>query len=177
MFKVYYKTIDSTQNEAWRRISNNEENGVIVSEIQTNGKGTHGRTWITDESNNIAFSVFIKLDSKIQRLEDITIRIAEIIVNIFESKYGIKLDIKEPNDIVTCGKKIGGILTEIKSQKEIVKYLVVGIGINTNKENFNEELKNIATSIKQEFGITVNSDEFIDEFCIRFEKEIKRRLV
>ena len=53
---------------------------------------------------------------------------------------------------------------------EIVKYLVVGIGINTNKTKFNNEIKNIATSIKNEFNIEVDNFDFITEFCNRFER-------
>ena len=53
---IYYKEIDSTQSEILRLIENKEaKNGTLVmADIQTNGKGTHGRIWHTDETNNIA---------------------------------------------------------------------------------------------------------------------------
>ena len=92
------------------------------------------------------------------------------VFQIFKEKYNIELSIKEPNDIVYNSKKIGGILTESKMSGEIVKYLVVGIGINTNKTKFNKEIKNIATSIKNEFNIEVDNFDFITEFCNRFER-------
>lgn len=56
-----------------------------------------------------------------------------------------------------------------KTSGEKLKYIVVGVGINTNKEKFSSDIKNIATSIKKEFGIIVNGKEFISEFCNRFE--------
>ena len=90
-------------------------------------------------------------------------------------KYGIILNIKEPNDIVINNKKIGGILTEAKILSEKVRYLVIGIGINTSKENFTEDIKNIATSIKKEFNINIDTLEFITEFCNAFEEKILRR--
>ncbi len=175
---IYYKEIDSTQDEVWRLIeSNTAPNGTLVmTDIQTQGKGTHGRIWYTDEENNIAFSFFMKLDCHIKKLEGITIEIAKIIVDIFHTQYGISLEIKEPNDIVWNHKKIGGILTETKVALENVKYLVVGIGINTVKENFNEDIKHLATSIKREFKVEVNREDFIAEFCNRFEKEIIKRM-
>ena len=43
--------------------------------------------------------------------------------------------------------------------------------------NFSEDFKNIATSIKKEFGIKVYRLEFISDFCNEFEKRIKRRIV
>lgn len=92
-----------------------------------------------------------------------------------KEKYNILLNIKEPNDIVCNGKKIGGILTQSKVVKNIVKCLVIGIGINTMQQVFTEEIKNIASSIKNEFNVEIDSKEFIAEFCNEFEKELKNR--
>ena len=144
---IYYKEIDSTQSEIWRLIQNKAiTNGtLVIAEIQTKGKGTHGRIWHTDEKGNIAFSFFIQMDCNIKKLEGITIEIAKIINKIIEEQYNLKLEIKEPNDIIYRNKKIGGILTETKIISENVKYLVVGIGINTKKQNFSKDIENIAT--------------------------------
>ncbi|MBQ3407875.1 MAG: biotin--[Clostridia bacterium] len=173
----FYEEIDSTQDEIWRLIKKNEiENGQLVAtNIQTNGKGTHGRTWHTDEVNNVAFSFYIEMNTNVEVLEGITYEIAEILVNIFKAKYNVQIKIKEPNDLVCNGKKIGGILTEAKILANQVKYLVIGIGINTNKLYFSDDIKDIATSIKKEFNIEINSLEFISEFCNKFEKIIQKR--
>ena len=112
-----------------------------MADIQTNGKGTHGRIWHTDEEKNIAFSYYIETNCKSENLEGITIEIAQILVKIFKEFYGIKLDIKKPNDIMIKDKKVGGILTESKVSSEIVKFLVIGIGINTEKMNFTDDIK------------------------------------
>ena len=175
---IYYKQIDSTQSEIWRLIENNSAtNGMLVfADIQNKGKGTHGRIWHTDEANNIAFSFFIQMNCDIKKLDGITLKIAQIIVEIFKTEYEIDLDIKLPNDLVFNNKKLGGILTETKIKSEKVKCLVVGIGINTNKEHFSEDIKDTATSIKKEFNIKVNTEDFIAEFCNRFEKEIIKRI-
>lgn len=175
---IYYKEIDSTQSEIWRLIENKMAlNGTLVfADIQTKGKGTHGRIWHTDEKNNIAFSFYIQMDCNIEKLDGITLEIANIIVDIFKTQYKIDLEIKKPNDIVFNNKKIGGILTETKVISGNVKHLVVGIGINTEKENFSEDIKDIATSIKKEFNVDIAVKEFIEEFCNRFENEIIKRM-
>ncbi len=167
-----YKIIDSTQLEIHRRIKQkNIENGLIImSERQTKGKGTHGRIWHTDEGNNIAFSLYVETNCVYQKLDGITIEIAKTILNVFKKVYHIDLQIKEPNDIVYNRKKIGGILTEAKVLKDKVKYLVIGIGINTNKQEFSEDIKEIATSIKKEFNINVDNILIIEEFCKEFEE-------
>ena len=175
---VFYKEIDSTQSEVWRLIeSNSAPSGTLVmADIQTNARGTHGRVWHTDEVNNIAFSFFVKMDCNVKELDGITLDIAKIIVGIFKDLYNINLDIKLPNDIVFGGKKIGGILTETKVYQERVKFLVVGIGINTGKMQFSDDIKDIATSIKREFEVEVNVVEYITEFCNRFEEKIDCKL-
>lgn len=176
---TYFKTIDSTQAEIWRRIKqNNVNNGTLIfADIQTNGIGTHGRKWYTDEEKNIAFSFYIETNCEHVKLEGITVQIAKIFVGIFKEKYNIVIDIKSPNDLMINGKKIGGILTESKMVANITKYLVIGVGINTNKIIFNDEIKNIATSIKKEYKIDVNREEIISEFCNRFEIDLKERNV
>lgn len=175
----YYETIDSTQKEIWRRVDkNNIENGtIIVSQMQTSGIGTHGRIWHMQTKNNIAFSIFIEANCKVKNIQGITIEIAQTIVEVFRNLYSIDLSIKHPNDIVYKNKKIGGILTETKIQKEKVKYIVIGIGINTNQEIFTEGLKDIATSIKNEFKIDIDNNLVIEEFCKLFETKLVNRKI
>lgn len=173
----YYDTIDSTQKEIWRLYNQNIPTGTLVmAGVQTNGIGTHGRIWHTDEENNIAFSFLIKTDTNVKKLEGITLKTAQIILEIFKEKYGISLEIKEPNDLVYNNKKIGGILTETKVSSENVKAMVIGIGINTSQTIFDESIKEIATSIKKEFRINIDTKVFIETFCKKFEKEIIERI-
>lgn len=179
MYKQYfYHKIDSTQLEIWRRIEANkiDNKTVVIADIQTNGKGTHGRKWHTDEVNNIAFSFFRQINCEIDKLDGVTTEMAQIILDIFKEFYQVNLQIKLPNDIFYNGKKVGGILSETKVSGNIVKYIVVGIGINTSQTEFDAEIKNIATSIKNEFGIDVDRMKIIEEFCNRFEKRISERI-
>ncbi len=174
---IYFKEIDSTQNEVWKMTQQNcAEGSLVMADMQTAGKGTHGRSWVTDEANNIAFSFVLMPNCNLKKLDGLTIKIAKIITEIFKKKYNIDLSIKEPNDVLLNGKKVGGILTETKVLHEKVKYLVVGIGINTNKENFEGELKNIATSIKNECNIKIDRDDFIACFCNKFEEVMEEVL-
>lgn len=174
----YYDEIDSTQKEIWRRIDkkNISSGTVIVAQKQTKGIGTHGRKWHTDEENNIAFSFYVSFNQHVKSIDGLTVEIAEVLLEVFEELYGIKLDIKIPNDIVFNNKKIGGILTESKLVGEILKDLVVGIGINTNQLDFAEEICDIATSIKREFEIDVNNELVIKEFFKRFKIKLEKRM-
>ena len=98
------------------------------------------------------------------------------VYRFFEEKYGINLQIKAPNDIYYNEKKVGGILTESKIVGQKTKYIVVGIGINTNGKNFSDDIRNIATSIKKEFNIDVDNLFIVNEFCKIFEKRLMKRI-
>lgn len=167
----FFEEIDSTQKEIWRRVEEEEiDNGtLIMANIQTQGIGTHGRIWHTEQTNNIAFSLVIFPNCHIDKLNNLTFEIAEIWTNLFKDLYRIKLDIKLPNDLMIKDKKVGGILTETKLQGNDVKSLVIGVGINTNQKELSSEIKDISTSIRNEFNIEINNYNLIGEFCNRLE--------
>ena len=172
---IYYSEIDSTQSEIWRNVNTFPDGTLVMADIQTSGKGTHGRVWHT-QSNNIAFSFLIKPNCLVNKLDGLTLEIAKLIVEILKDKYDVEINIKKPNDLMKNGKKLGGILTETKISSEIAKFLVIGIGINTCKIQFSEDIKQIATSIKKETGVDIDREKIISEFCNRFEKVLETRI-
>ncbi len=175
---VYYEILDSTQKEVWRLIENNTiRNGTLVmADIQTSAVGTHGRVWHTDEKDNIAFSFYLEMNCNLNKISGLTMDVAECLTNIILNKYNLRIDIKSPNDLMINGKKIGGILTESRTSLNKVKYLVIGIGINTSKMSFTNDIENIATSIKKETGIVIDREYVVSNFCNSFEQIIKERV-
>lgn len=166
-----YNEIASTQLEAKRLAENGIENGtMIITDCQTNGIGTHNRKWYTEKGKNISFTLILYPKCKVRGLENLTVDIAKCIINSIYDLYGYNLDIKRPNDIMYKEKKIGGILTQIVSNGENIKYLLIGIGINVNGENFPEDLEAIATSLKKEFGEEISREKIIEKFCNKFEE-------
>ncbi len=139
------------------------------------GNGTHGRVWHTDETGNIAFSCFIKTNCSLDQIEGITVELANLIKEVFQELYNITLGIKLPNDMVYNHKKIGGILVETKVSGDMVKYMVIGIGINTNQEKMKEELQEIASSIRIEFHKTIDNNQVIKRFFELLEKTLLQR--
>lgn len=162
----YYETISSTSvraKEIAEHVSKNEYNNeivesrnleevnLIIAENQTKGKGTNGRVWFSNKNENILMSMIIYPQESIEELNGITYKIAEMIKLAIKELYGIDLNIKLPNDLLLNNKKICGILTESSIQGEKVKYIIIGIGFNVNQIDFNDEIKEIATSLKREF--------------------------
>lgn len=162
----YYETISSTSvraKEIAEHVSKNEYNNeivesrnleevnLIIAENQTKGKGTNGRVWFSNKNENILMTMIIYPQESIEELNGITYKIAEMIKFAIKDLYGIDLNIKLPNDLLLNNKKICGILTESSIQGEKVKYIIIGIGFNVNQIDFNDEIKEIATSLKREF--------------------------
>lgn len=173
----YYDEIDSTQKELWKRIENdkNLSNGtIILSDIQTAGVGSHGRNWYTSQKGDIAFSLAVFPNCSACKLKNLTKEIAKIFVGIFQDFYKVRIEIKPPNDLMINERKVGGILTESKLNGENVRVLVIGIGINTEKKYFEDEIKFSATSIYKEYKIKIDNELVITEFCNRFESFLNK---
>lgn len=108
---IYYENIDSTQLKA-KEIKDIMKNGtIIITNNQTAGIGTHERAWYMGEGENIAFTLILKPQCNIAKISNITITIAECMVDAIKKLYNKQLNIKLPNDLMCNGKKIGGILT------------------------------------------------------------------
>lgn len=175
---IYYKKIESTQKEARNLAEQNVENGtIVITDYQTNGIGTHERKWYSEKNKNLSFTLILYPKCDLKVLEGFTYDIAMCMSKAIEILYGYKLDIKLPNDIMCNGKKIGGILTQTITNSGKVKYLLIGIGLNVNGENFKGEIKNVATSLKKEFRKEFNKEEILCEFCDVFEKYCENKKI
>lgn len=173
---IFYNEIDSTQEDAKRRLNDLSNGTIIIADKQINGKGTKGKVWYTN-NGNIAMTIILKPKCKIERLSNLTIRIAEIMIDAICNIYKCQLEIKKPNDILLNNKKICGILTESKSLGDDVESILIGIGLNVNEIKFEKKLEEIATSLKKEFKKEFNREEIIVEFIEMFEKELQSQQI
>ena len=167
----YFKEIESTHIYG-REIAEKKENEgkILLAEVQTGGIGTKGRSWYTGYGKNIAMTIILHPKCKIEKLDNLTIEIAEKIREAIYELYGYKLEIKKPNDLIFNGKKICGILTEIHTQGEKIKYLLISFGFNVNEDEFPEGAKDIATSLKREKGKEYEREEIITKIIEKLEE-------
>lgn len=146
-----FDVIDSTNNYAKKiAMEGCEDGSVVVAETQTSGKGRLGRAWNAAKKAGIWMSVVLRPSIPPEDVQVITIAASVAVVSALKRTTGISAGIKWPNDIVVEGKKVCGILTEMNSEMEQVNFLVLGIGINVNQEteDFPEDLRNTAISLK-----------------------------
>jgi BirA family biotin operon repressor/biotin-[acetyl-CoA-carboxylase] ligase len=83
----------------------------------------------------------------------------------------IGVGIKWPNDLLVGGKKIAGILLESNAEDERLRYVIAGVGISVNltEDDFPDELKPVATSLRMEAGQPVDRVNLIQLFLQQFE--------
>lgn len=167
----YFKEIDSTHKYAKNIAVKQENNGMlIIAEEQTDGMGTKGRTWYTGIDKNIAMTIILKPQCKIDKLEGLTLKIAECMKETLNELYQCDLEIKLPNDLMLNNKKICGILTEINTIAEKINYLLISLGLNVNEDQFTEDTKEIATSLKKEYNKDFEREVIIVKFLEKIEK-------
>jgi BirA family transcriptional regulator, biotin operon repressor / biotin---[acetyl-CoA-carboxylase] ligase len=145
----FYK-VGSTNAEAMAAASEGEPEGtVFLAEEQTAGRGRGSHVWESARSAGIYCSVILRpalppSDVLVLSLAaGLAVRSA-----IKQVDAKIDVDLKWPNDVLIGGKKVCGILTEMNAEATRVRYVVVGIGINVNQENFPHELVDWATSLR-----------------------------
>ena len=147
-----YKTISSTNEIAKNLALSGAKHGtVVISEEQTAGKGRLGRSFYSPANTGIYMSIILRPNLTTMDSVLITTSSSVVICDAIYKITGIESQIKWINDIYLNNKKIAGILTEASTNFEsgTIDYLILGIGINFNipKDNFPEEITDIAGSI------------------------------
>jgi len=147
----HFMQVDSTNNRLKLLAEEDAPEGtVVVAEEQTAGRGRLGRSWSSPRGKGIVFSVLLRPSKPLEEISVFTLLTAVAVTRAVRKKHpGINAGIKWPNDILVKGRKICGILTELKAEADRLHYLVVGIGLNCyhTVDDFPPELKKSATSI------------------------------
>ena len=166
--KYYFKKIKSTNDQAIKMIKKNVNKGIIITDKQTNGRGRHGKKWISLKGN-LFMTVFFKI-SKNKKISQITMLNCKIVKNVLQKFLKSKLTIKYPNDILIHGKKICGILQETVFFK-FNKFLIIGIGINIQNS---PKISNYKTTFLNEYSKKeINKINVFKSISKSFEKNIK----
>ena len=145
----YFDETDSTNNQAKLAAEKDAQDGTLfVAECQTGGRGRRGRTWVSPAGSGIWMSLLLRPHISPESASMLTLVLAVAMVEaINEEVKDAKCYVKWPNDIVLNSKKISGTLTEMSAEMDAIHYVVIGIGINVNTTDFDESIKDMATSI------------------------------
>ena len=193
---MWLDSVDSTNSEAKRRISDIDNLSVLSALSQSEGRGQKGNKWSSVPGENLTFSIVLKFGEQAAgkaglsvagkarlsiagklrlvvaaREQFVLTEITSLSIVEFLSRHGIKAKIKWPNDIYVGDKKICGVLIENSLRGENLSSSTIGIGLNVNQRNFDVNLPN-PTSMVLETGLQEDIKGCLEEFMDIFQNTL-----
>lgn len=174
--EIFLENIDSTNLWAKTNIEELEAKTIVFAGAQTQGRGRLQRKWVDLGKGNLFMSIVLKPDKNYEHYANLTQYLSVTLCKTLE-EYGIKPEIKWPNDVLVNGKKIAGILAETSVKGTKFKGLVLGIGVNLNaqEKDFSKIDKKV-TSLNLEVGETIDMVEFKNKLVTSFFKDYNQFL-
>jgi BirA family biotin operon repressor/biotin-[acetyl-CoA-carboxylase] ligase len=152
---------------------------VWVADEQTAGRGRGGHGWHSAAGDGLYVSVLLRPQMALVDALWLSLSTGLAAQTAIAATAGLAADIRWPNDLLLRGKKCGGILVETSaspSQPEtpaMLRYAVIGVGININHEGFPSELEDLATSLRREAEQPWPREHLLIEFLRALETEIR----
>lgn len=168
---IYLPSCHSTNDVALEKIQNGSifDGTLVITADQTAGRGQRGNNWEALPGQNITMSVILKPDF-LKVTSQFSLNIA-ISLGVYEflSKYAVdSLSIKWPNDVYVGNRKMGGILIENSLSGSRISYSIIGIGLNINQLDFNNN-KAISLRLATQQG-EFDLEYLVEELCVCLEK-------
>lgn len=173
----FFKETDSTNNVAKKLCADGKgKNAVIIAASQTAGKGRRDRGFFSPMGAGVYFSVIYELNSGCKNIDLISSVAGLAVRDSVYNMFGLNAKIKWPNDILIDEKKLCGILCEIINEHNRPKYVVVGIGVNVERIDFEGELEYTATSIGNEYSgeIELDQNEIVIDIINNLDRYVLR---
>ena len=152
---------------------------VLVADKQTAGKGRQGRSWSSPPLSGLTFSVLLKPGVPPLRASTLPLvvglAVAQAVSHLVPK---CRVGLKWPNDILIDGRKLCGILCEMRAEGDHVRHIVAGIGINVNlsETDMPPAIAAIATSLSIAAGHTFDREKVLDAILLSLEETYLRWL-
>jgi len=150
-----HESLGSTNDEVFRRAGEGAPHGLVVlARHQTAGKGRLGRTWFDQPDRSLMFSILLQPTIPVPSYPLLSLTLATSVAAT-ASIVGPGIAIKWPNDVLQRGKKFCGILAEsraLRAHESPVLVLGAGINVDYREEDFPEEFRATATSLRNHDG-------------------------
>ena len=171
-------TVGSTNAVALDAAARGARTGVWVADEQTAGRGRGGHTWFSAPGDGLYVSALIAPRLPIATALKISLATGLAAQRAIAEVSGLQVDLRWPNDLLLNDRKCGGILVETAvepardAQAAMLRYGVIGIGVNLNHVEFPEELGRIATSLRCESGREVSRDSLLIALLRMLDEEL-----
>jgi BirA family transcriptional regulator, biotin operon repressor / biotin---[acetyl-CoA-carboxylase] ligase len=154
----WHKSIDSTMRAAAELAGQGCPSGTVVgADEQTAGRGRHGHSWHSEAAAGLYITEILRLPVKPDELPIVTLMLGLAAAEAIFQTCGVQCDLRWPNDVLIGNRKCAGILVQLQDSA-----MLAGIGINVNQREFPEELRPIATSLRQASGREHSRKDLLD---------------
>jgi BirA family biotin operon repressor/biotin-[acetyl-CoA-carboxylase] ligase len=156
------ETTTSTNDSILQMTSRETNEGLVVfAEHQTAGRGQRRNRWESAAHKGLWFSILLRPKIVIDQSARLTAWLAQTVASTIE-KLSLSPIIKPPNDVHVNGRKVAGVLVEMRAQEKAPHFAIAGVGINVNQspDDFSDELRSRATSLAMALDRPVNRQEF-----------------
>lgn len=175
--RIHYEKIDSTNNEAKRLAeAGAADRTLITADYQESGKGRRGRSWEMPAGSSVIMTLILRPQIRPEHVSAVTLVMGLAVAQACRSFCKVDAKIKWPNDVVVGSRKICGVLTEMNCGADGIHYLVLGVGINGNIEEFPLELQDKATSLYLLTGKPLDREGLAAACLEQFEQYYSRFL-
>ena len=171
-----FDCLPSTNREAVQLAQADVEHGtVVVAESQTAGRGRLSRTWFSPPGINLYCSIILRTARPPERLTEwlswLPLVSALATAEAIEQVSSIHVSVKWPNDLLISERKVGGILCESGAGSRSDPFQIIGIGINVNggQDDWPADLRDSATSIRQERKVLVDRNRLLAQLLLELE--------
>ena len=168
----HFFKIDSTNAFAARLLTHGHkiaDGTVVISESQSAGRGRLGRSWHSEPESGLYFSMVLRPKVPPSLAPLFTFAAAIAMHNAVELQTGLEVDIKWPNDLLIGGLKVSGILAELQAEVDMVRTLIIGVGLNVNNRRMPDDIAHRATSLRIASEHDQSRLEIFAEFLEQFE--------
>jgi BirA family biotin operon repressor/biotin-[acetyl-CoA-carboxylase] ligase len=190
-YVLHLPTVGSTNDLALQAAQAGARHGVWIADEQTAGRGRGGHAWHSEAGTpgapaGLYMTALVSPPVPMQNALRISLRAAIAVQSAIASVAGFKrpeeIDIRWPNDLMLHGKKCGGILIETAAMPApaagpaMLRYAVIGIGVNCNHSGFPPELDGIATSLRRELPDptqTVSREALAAAILVELDEEVR----
>jgi BirA family biotin operon repressor/biotin-[acetyl-CoA-carboxylase] ligase len=169
---ISYAQTSSTNDIAMELAADGMQEGtLVVAEGQTSGKGRRERRWISPVGTSILASLILRPPIATHEAHIVTLISAAAVAQAIRSVTQLPALIKWPNDVIVNGRKVSGVLTEMRTDAGQISFIVVGIGVTVNipRDRFPTEIMEVATSLSAELGSHVSRIALLQEILRQLE--------
>jgi BirA family biotin operon repressor/biotin-[acetyl-CoA-carboxylase] ligase len=160
---VVLEETTSTNDSALERASPDVAEGLVIfAEHQTAGRGQRRNRWESAPHLGLWFSILLRPKIDLRESPRLTAWAAAMVAQTIRAEFGLSPTIKAPNDVQIDGRKVAGVLVEMRAQANARHVAIAGIGVNVNhaREDFSEELREHAISIAMALNRKVDRGKF-----------------